>query len=70
MDAELVIRGGTVVDFMNLGVGTLRTGIFNVADVAIVVGAVLVMSVRERSRPGPPGCSRCAGAGTRRAGSA
>lgn len=47
---------GAVTDFMNLGVGTLRTGIFNVADVAIVLGAVLVMSVRERSRPGPPDC--------------
>lgn len=32
-------NGGSVVDFMNLGIGTsLRTGIFNVADLAIVVG--------------------------------
>ena len=27
-----------VVDFMNMGLGSLRTGIFNVADFAIVVG--------------------------------
>jgi signal peptidase II len=33
---------GNVVDFMNVGVGPLRTGIFNVADVAITAGAVLV----------------------------
>jgi signal peptidase II len=31
---------GLVVDFLNLGIGPLRTGIFNVADVAISLGAV------------------------------
>jgi signal peptidase II len=31
---------GLVIDFMNLGVGPLRTGIFNVADVAITAGAI------------------------------
>ncbi len=29
---------GSVVDFMNLGIGSLRTGIFNVADAAILLG--------------------------------
>jgi signal peptidase II len=29
---------GSVVDFMNMGLGSLRTGIFNVADLAILVG--------------------------------
>jgi len=33
---------GSVVDFLNVGVGSLRTGIFNVADVAIMAGAVLI----------------------------
>ena len=33
---------GSVVDFMNLGIGSLRTGIFNVADVAIMAGAILI----------------------------
>jgi signal peptidase II len=33
---------GSVVDFLNLGVGSLRTGIFNVADIAILAGAVLI----------------------------
>lgn len=37
---DRVIRGGRVVDFMNLGAGPLRTGIFNVADLAIVFGGV------------------------------
>ena len=30
---------GVVVDFMNIGIGSVRTGIFNVADVAIMIGA-------------------------------
>lgn len=34
--------GGVVVDFMNLGVGSLRTGIFNVADLAIIAGIVVL----------------------------
>jgi signal peptidase II len=29
---------GSVVDFLNLGIGRLRTGIFNVADLAILAG--------------------------------
>jgi signal peptidase II len=33
--------GGYVVDFLNVGIGSLRTGIFNVADMAIMVGVVL-----------------------------
>ncbi len=32
---------GHVVDFMNVGIGSLRTGVFNVADVAIMMGAAL-----------------------------
>ena len=34
---------GLVIDFLNLGVGPVRTGIFNVADVAVSVGAVLLI---------------------------
>jgi len=37
---DRVIRAGRVVDFMNLGLGSLRTGIFNIADLAIVFGGV------------------------------
>jgi len=52
---SLVIGGGTsnlldrirydgaVVDFMNVGIGWLRTGIFNVADVAIMAGVGLLL---------------------------
>ncbi len=34
---------GLVIDFMNVGVGPVRTGIFNVADMAIMAGAVLLI---------------------------
>lgn len=34
---------GYVVDFINLGVGSFRTGIFNVADIAITAGAILLV---------------------------
>jgi signal peptidase II len=34
---------GSVVDFLNLGVGPLRTGVFNIADVAIMLGAALFL---------------------------
>ena len=33
---------GYVVDFLNVGIGSVRTGVFNVADVAIMAGAGLV----------------------------
>lgn len=39
---DRVLNDGRVVDFLNLGIGSLRTGIFNVADVAIMAGAVLI----------------------------
>jgi signal peptidase II len=46
---------GAVVDFLNLGIGgRLRTGIFNVADLAIAAGAaVLALSSNGREDAGP-----------------
>jgi len=46
---------GSVVDFLNVGIGWLRTGIFNVADMAIMLGIALfliseVLARRESSR--------------------
>jgi signal peptidase II len=42
-------REGAVVDFLNVGIGPVRTGIFNVADMAIT-GAVLVLLLGYRVR--------------------
>lgn len=39
---DRVMQNGLVIDFMNLGIGPVRTGIFNVADIAIVAGVVLL----------------------------
>ena len=34
---------GRVVDFLNVGIGPVRTGIFNVADMAIMLGIALLL---------------------------
>jgi len=47
---DRVVRDGRVVDFMNLGIGGLRTGIFNVADLVLVVGVGLILA-RRRQQP-------------------
>lgn len=39
---DRLLHDGIVIDFLNLGIGWLRTGIFNVADVAITAGVVLL----------------------------
>jgi signal peptidase II len=44
------VSAGRVVDFMNVGIGWLRTGIFNVADVAIMLGAALFVLAELRFR--------------------
>lgn len=40
---DRIMNDGRVIDFMNLGIGSLRTGIFNVADVCITTGVVLLI---------------------------
>ncbi len=47
--ADRLLRGA-VTDFINVGLGPVRTGIFNVADVAILVGAAIVVLARSRAR--------------------
>ena len=46
------VARGSVVDFMNVGVGPLRTGIFNVADVAIMAGAAVLLLAGLRTGDG------------------
>ena len=41
---------GSVIDFLNIGIGPIRTGIFNVADVAIMLGMALLLADRCRTR--------------------
>ncbi len=42
---------GTVTDFLNLGIGPLRTGIFNVADLMLMVGVIWLLIGWNRHRP-------------------
>ena len=49
---DRLARDGAVVDFLNLGIGPVRTGIFNVADLVLVAGLV-VLAIAGR-RAGPP----------------
>ncbi len=46
---DRVMNDGSVTDFMSLGIGPIRTGIFNFADVSILAGAALLYwSLRHR----------------------
>ena len=40
---------GSVIDFLNIGLGQFRTGIFNVADVAIMAGVSMLLFEGYRS---------------------
>jgi signal peptidase II len=50
---DRVVNDGRVVDFVSVGVGSLRTGIMNVADVAVFAGAALLLCglLREQEKP-------------------
>lgn len=45
--------GGVVVDFMNVGLGPVRSGIFNVADLAILAGIGMLLLHGEPKKPAP-----------------
>jgi signal peptidase II len=47
-----------VVDFIDVGVGDLRFWTFNVADVGILCGAVLLVLALQRAHEGEPRASR------------
>jgi signal peptidase II len=49
--ADRVMRG-SVIDFLNVGIGPVRTGIFNVADMAIMLGVSLLVVALCRAERG------------------
>lgn len=51
---DRLTNDGRVIDFMHLGVGPLQTGIFNVADMALTAGVIVVAFASLRPEPGPP----------------
>jgi signal peptidase II len=52
---DRLARGGTVTDFLIVHVGPLRTGVFNLADVAITAGALALASCLWKDRWNRPG---------------
>lgn len=50
---DRLFQDGMVIDFVNLGIGPVRTGIFNVADVAITGGSILIAVWSFRGDPQP-----------------
>lgn len=41
---DRIVDSGQVIDFINIGIGPLRTGIFNVADMAIMAGLLIFVT--------------------------
>jgi signal peptidase II len=61
---DRLAHDGAVVDFVSVGIGPLRTGIFNLADAAITLGFVLLLLswrdplfVRSPAPADPPGAA-------------
>jgi signal peptidase II len=54
---DRVTNDGRVIDFMHIGFGNLRTGIFNVADMALMTAVALLAlySYQTRARAATPG---------------
>jgi signal peptidase II len=55
---DRLVNDGRVTDFLNVGIGSLRTGIFNLADMAILAGALLLVLKGNAASPlsaPPPG---------------
>jgi signal peptidase II len=51
---DRIFNDGRVVDFLNFGLGSLRTGILNVGDLAVTFGALalVLLSIREEREQG------------------
>jgi signal peptidase II len=51
---DRLLNTGAVIDFMSVGVGPIRSGIFNLADVAILTGAfiLLLLILKEQGKTG------------------
>lgn len=49
---DRIFQEGRVFDFLNVGIGSLRTGIFNIADMCITFGVLwfLFLSIRSHNQ--------------------
>lgn len=48
---DRVTNDGLVIDFINMGIGPVRTGIFNVADIAVMCGAAIAVWLSTERTP-------------------
>ena len=46
---DRALNDGAVVDFLNVGLGALRTGIFNVADMALMLSVAMFLWTSRRA---------------------
>jgi signal peptidase II len=58
---DRLLFDGRVTDFLNLGVGSLRTGIFNIADVVGVVGFCILLAAMSEATPSNKSLERTLG---------
>ena len=49
--SDRIVYDRHVVDFMNLGISGIRTGIFNFADVYVLTGIILIFYARYKKLP-------------------
>ena len=47
---DRILNQGAVIDFMNIGIGPIRTGVFNVADLAILAGIFIFAAFYAKKR--------------------
>lgn len=47
---DRIANEGAVIDFLNVGVGVVRTGVFNLADMAIMLGGILLFLAHSKYR--------------------
>ena len=46
---DRIVNNGAVIDFLNVGIGSLRTGIFNVADMSIMAGIFMFLFATHKA---------------------
>ena len=55
---DRVLHDGAVTDFVSVGLGGLRTGVFNLADLAVVAGVCSLIVFKGHAAPEPPAQAR------------
>jgi signal peptidase II len=58
---DRLLFDGRVTDFLNIGVGSWRTGIFNIADIAGMVGFVILLLANVEATPSDKSLERTRG---------